>query len=62
LAPPFSKVDNCDSDSDEDSSNEDSVTPVKMKYELNYVVDFAGGRKKTRRKTRKSRKCRKSRK
>lgn len=51
---------NNDSDSDEDSS-----APVKMKYELNYVVDFSGGKKKrrqTKRKSRKSRKCRKSRK
>lgn len=53
---------NNDSDSDEDSSDEDSVAPVKMKYELNYVVDFSGGKKKRRQTKRKSRKCRKSRK
>ena len=50
---------NSDSDSD---SDEDSDAPLKMKYELNYVVDFAGGKKKSRRKCRKSRKNRKSRK
>jgi len=62
---------NSDSDSD---SDEDSSAPVKMKYELNYVVDFSGGKKKRRQtkrikktvkktsKRRKSRKCRKSRK
>ena len=63
---------NSDSDSD---SDEDSSAPVKMKYELNYVVDFAGGKRKRTRHTkrikktvkktskrRKSRKCRKSRK
>jgi hypothetical protein len=50
---------NSDSDSD---SDEDSSAPVKMKYELNYVVDFAGGKRKSRRKSRKRRKCRKCRK
>ena len=67
---PISADDDSDSDSDEDSD-----APLKMKYELNYVVDFAGGKKKRTRHTkrikkpvkksskrRKSRKCRKSRK
>ena len=54
---PISADDDSDSDSDEDSD-----APLKMKYELNYVVDFAGGKKKSRRKCRKSRKNRKSRK
>lgn len=71
---PISADDDSDSDSDSDS-DEDSSAPLKMKYDLNYVVDFAGGKKKRRihtkrikktvkktRKNRKSRKCRKCRK